>query len=90
MLLVLLTAGWTWMQFYQAGGDPASVSAWMMGGVFGGFILALVTIFKKEWAPVTAPFYALAQGFFIGGISSMFEARYPGIVIQATSLTFGT
>lgn len=90
MLLVLLTAGWTWMHFYQSGGDPAAVSSWMMGGVFGGFILAMVTIFKKEWAPATAPLYALAEGFFIGGISSIFEANYPGIVIQATTLTFGT
>ncbi len=61
----------------------------MIGGI-GGFIMALVTIFKKEWAPMTAPLYALLQGLFIGGISSMIEASYPGIVIQAVSLTFGT
>lgn len=90
LFLVLATAGWTWMKFYQAGGDPAAVSTWMMVGVFGGFGLALATIFKKEWAPVTAPLYALFEGFFIGGVSSMFEAQFPGIVIQATALTFGT
>jgi len=27
---------------------------------------------------------------FLGGISSIFEAQYPGIVIQAVGLTFGT
>lgn len=90
MLLALLTAGWTWMEFYKSGQNPASVSGWMMLGVFGGFVLALVTVFKREWAPATAPLYALAEGFFIGGISSLFEAKYPGIVIQATALTFGT
>jgi len=90
MFLTLLTAGWTWFKFYKAGGDPASVSSWMMLGVFGGFVLALVTIFKKEWAPATAPLYALAEGFFIGGVSALFESKFPGIVIQATSLTFGT
>ncbi len=90
LLFTMLTAGWTWAQFYRAGGDPAAVSGWMMLGLFGGFILAMVTIFKKEWAPVTASFYALCEGFFIGGISSIFEARFPGIVIQAASLTFGT
>ncbi len=26
----------------------------------------------------------------LGGISSIFEAQYPGIVIQAVALTFGT
>jgi len=78
------------MQFFRSGGNPASVNTWMMVGLFGGFILAMVTIFKKEWAPVSAPFYALFEGFFLGAISSIFEARFPGIAIQATSLTLGT
>lgn len=90
LLCVLATAGWTWMQFFQSGGNPASVQVWMWVGLLGGLGLAFATVFKKEWAPVTAPLYALAEGLFIGGISSIFEANYPGIVIQATSLTFGT
>jgi uncharacterized YccA/Bax inhibitor family protein len=56
----------------------------------GGLILALVTVFKKEWSPVTAPMYALVEGFFLGAISAVFEARFPGIVFQAVLLTFGT
>ena len=48
------------------------------------------TIFKKTWAPVTAPLYALFEGLFLGAISAMFEARFPGIVMQAVVLTFGT
>ena len=90
LLCTLLTAGWTWVKFFQAGKDPAAVSGLMMFGVFAGFILALITIFKQTWAPVTSIFYALAEGFFLGGISSLFEASFPGIVIQATTLTFGT
>jgi len=62
----------------------------MIGGLFGGFIVALVTIFKKEWSPVTAPVYALLEGLALGGISAMFELRYPGIAIQGVGLTFGT
>jgi len=90
LLMVLLTAGFTWMKFFQSGGNPAAVSGWMMLGLFGGFISALVTIFKAEWSGITAPVYALFEGLFLGGISSVFEAQYPGIVIQATTLTFGT
>jgi uncharacterized YccA/Bax inhibitor family protein len=56
----------------------------------GGFIVALVTVFKKEWSPVTAPIYALLEGLVLGGISAMTELRYPGIAIQAVSITFGT
>lgn len=90
LMLAMLSAGWTWIKFYQSGGDVSTVTPWMIGGVVGGLILAMATIFKKEWAPITAPLYALVEGLAIGGISSMFEASYPGIVIQAVSLTFGT
>ena len=54
------------------------------------FIVALVTIFKKEWAPVTAPIYALLEGLVLGSVSAMYEARFHGIAIQAVGLTFGT
>ena len=93
LLLVCVSAAWIWNRFYSAP-EPsqalADISLWMFGGAIGGFIVALVTIFKKSWAGVTAPIYALLEGLFLGGISATFEARYPGIVIQAVGLTFGT
>jgi uncharacterized YccA/Bax inhibitor family protein len=58
--------------------------------VLGGFALAMVTAFKREWAGVTTPLYATVEGLALGGISAVFEARYPGIVSQAVFLTFGT
>ena len=50
----------------------------------------MITAFKKTWSPVTAPIYALLEGLFLGALSSMMEQRFPGIVIQAVGLTFGT
>ena len=88
-LLVLITSSWTW-RLYYASGNPSAVIPWVLGGAFGGFIVALITIFKKQWAYFTAPIYALLEGMFLGGISAIFEAQYPGIVIQAVSLTLGT
>jgi uncharacterized YccA/Bax inhibitor family protein len=90
LLLVIIGAWWTWRMFFAAEGNPAVVMPWVMGGAIGGLVMALVTIFKKEWAGVTAPAYAVLEGFMLGGISSILEARYPGIVIQAVGLTFGT
>ena len=87
LLLVLLTSAWTWRLYYTAAG---SLGVWIFGGAIGGFIVALITVFKKQWAAMTAPLYALLEGLVLGGISSMLEARYPGIVIQAVGLTFGT
>ena len=59
-------------------------------GLIGGFVTALVTIFKKTAAPYTTPLYAAFEGLLLGGISKMFEMQYPGIVINAVALTFGT
>ena len=89
LVCTIATAFFTWSQFMQTL-EPASVTGWMMLGFIGGFICAMVTIFKKEWSPVTAPAYALLEGLALGGISALFELRYPGIAIQAVGLTFGT
>lgn len=90
LLLVLLPAAWVWRQFFIAGQNPASVQTWMMGGLIAGFVLALATVFKKNWAPMTAPLYAVAEGLFLGGLSGIFEKSYPGIVVQAVSLSIAT
>jgi uncharacterized YccA/Bax inhibitor family protein len=89
LLCAMATAAWTW-HLYLESHDPAAVLPLMGGGLIGGFIFSLVTIFKKEWSPVTAPIYALLEGLVLGGISAISEVRYPGIGIQAVSLTFGT
>ena len=90
LLVAMMSAGWTWMKFYQSGGNAASVSTLLWIGGIGGFVMALVTVFKKEWAGITAPLYALLEGFFIGGLSAVLEVSFPGIVMQAAGLTFGT
>jgi uncharacterized YccA/Bax inhibitor family protein len=89
LALVCITAIYTWGRYYSAG-TPAAIMPLMWTGVLGGFVMCLVTVFKKEWAGVTAPIYALLKGFVVGGLSAIFEQRFPGIVIQAVGLTFGT
>lgn len=89
LVLVLVPAAWTWSRFLTSG-NPGAVMPWMYIGIFGGLIVAIATVFKKEWAPVTAPLYSVLEGLALGGISAMFEMQFPGIVIQAVLLTFGT
>jgi len=88
LLCVVATAAWTWGLSHSEA--PGAALPWMLGGVFGGFAVALVTIFKKEWSPITAPVYALLEGLALGGISAIFERMYPGVAMQAVGLTFGT
>jgi uncharacterized YccA/Bax inhibitor family protein len=80
LVLILMAAAWV---------SLLTGPAFMFLGAIVGFVLALVTVFRKQWAPITAPLYAFAQGLFIGGISVVLEDTYPGIVIPAVSLTVG-
>src|SRR5688500_16546446 len=85
LLLLMLPATFVWGEFFS--GNAAIAAPATMIGAIVGFILALVTVFKAPWAPVTAPLYALAQGLFLGGASAALEMRFPGVVIQAVGLT---
>ena len=87
LLCVVVTAAYTWGLSHSE--TPEAAIPWMIGGVIGGLVLAVVTMFKKQWSPITAPIYALLEGFALGGISAMFERSYPGIATQAVMLTFG-
>ena len=92
LLMSLLTAAFAWSQvdFGVDGRPQPGFGVYLWGGLICGFVLALVTIFKKAWAPVTAPLYALVEGFFLGALSAMYNHMYNGIVLQAVMLTFGT
>ena len=45
---------------------------WVWPGFIGGFIVALITVFKKEWSPITVPIYAVLEGLALGGISHIY------------------
>lgn len=89
LLCAVATAAWTWNHFL-ATRDLSFAGPAMTLGVFGGLIFALITSFKREWSPVTAPIYALLEGLALGGFSALLELRYPGIAMEAVALTFGT
>ena len=78
------------MPLFGMGMGGGNVLLMTIGGAIGGLIFALITCFKPTWAPITAPLYAAAEGLFIGAISAFAESRFPGIVLQAVGLTFGT
>ena len=91
-LLVMGTASFTWSAFNQG----RDVQSWIYIGLFGGFITAMILIFKPMLAPYLAPVYALLEGVFIGGVSATYDFAFKGaetagaggIVMQAVGLTF--
>lgn len=90
LLLSVLTAAFAWSRTFTESGEMApGAMIYLIGGAIGGLVLALITAFKKEWSPVTAPMYAIVEGFFLGTISAIYNAQFQGIVLQAVMLTFG-
>ena len=88
LALAVLSAGVTWPMVMS--GDGANAVPWAMGGAIAGIVFAIILRFKMHWAPYLAPAYALCEGLFLGAISAVFEARYPGIAVQAITATGGT
>lgn len=88
LLLVIASASYTWN--LVLGDDPGRVGTLAIVGGIGGFIMALVTVFSPKSSPYTAPVYAILEGMFLGAISAVINARYPGVAFQAVLLTIGT
>jgi len=94
LILLVAFASITWKMVMTVNAEGQMVAApglfgYMIGGAIGGLIFALITVFKPTWSPVTAPIYAALEGLFIGALSAFAESKFPGIVLQATGLTFG-
>ena len=88
LVLVVASGAFTWDKIKL--GDVADASQWALAGLIGGLVFCLITVFKKEWSPVTAPVYAICEGLLLGAVSALMEARFKGIVVDAVLLTAGT
>tara|TARA_Y100000590_G_scaffold410555_1_gene503727 strand:- start:203 stop:943 length:741 start_codon:yes stop_codon:yes gene_type:complete len=80
LILLLLSAYYTF---------STGSTSYILFGFIGGIILAIATVIKKQWAPITVPIYAILEGLALGGISAIYESMYTGIVQQAIFLTLG-
>src|SRR5215208_1448764 len=85
ILLVTFSAAFTWREV-SVGNTGILVPAMLVGGL-GGFIVAMVTVFKPNLAPITAPFYAVLEGLILGAISAFYQSQAKGIPMQAVGLT---
>ena len=86
ILLAIFSAAFTWRE--SLGGNPGILTPALLVGGLGGFIVAMVTIFKPHLSPITAPLYAVLEGLLLGALSARYEARWAGLPLQAVGLTF--
>ncbi|MEI7547519.1 MAG: Bax inhibitor-1/YccA family protein [Actinomycetota bacterium] len=87
LVLLLATATAGWIMAPTSTGDANGAMGLGIGGIVVGLVCAIVLRFKPTLAPVLAPIYALAEGFFLGVISRVYDAQYNGIVLQAVGAT---
>lgn len=84
--LLCTSAMWSWNRFAT---HPESTMTFIIAGSLVGLVLALITCWKKTWAPVTGSLYAVAKGLAVGALSAYYASLYEGIVMQAVLLTVG-
>ncbi len=93
LLVLSLSAMWAKFWVGTAVEDMATRMAglmpWLIGGGIAGFVLVLVNVFAPRTAPVVAPLYAICEGIFLGALTMIMEARYPGLPILAAVITIG-
>jgi uncharacterized YccA/Bax inhibitor family protein len=89
LLLASAAVGWIQTGGPERVGDEVryELPALALVGLLAGFVMALVLMFRPHLARFLAPAYAIAEGFFLGAISRMYETYYDGIVIQAAGAT---
>ncbi len=86
LVVMMITALWPWSM--AAAGNLQAASGLMEIGLIVGLVLALIISFKPTTAPYLSVPYAAVEGVVLGGISAVFEQRYPGIAIEAVGATF--
>ena len=83
-LLLVCAAAFVWSRLTSGYTDIGMML--MGGGLIVGFILALIISFTRN--KYLVPVYAVCEGCALGGLSAIFEAQFPGIVVQAVAGTF--
>jgi len=87
LALVLAGVGWTWNVYFSSQ-RIEDVLPYVWIGSLGGLLVAFITIFNKQ-SQRTRPRPTPCSRLAVGGLSALYEARQPGIAIQAVGLTFG-
>lgn len=75
---------------YSIVNNPSTAGALTLTGSIGGFIAAMVTIFKPTIARYSMPIYAILEGVFLGAASIYIPAAFGApisVVFQAVAAT---
>ena len=68
---------------------PRETNTQILIAALAAFVVAIAMVMMPRGAKVLAPLYALAEGVVIGAISYVYNAQFPGIVVEAVGATLG-
>jgi uncharacterized YccA/Bax inhibitor family protein len=91
VLVAMATYALAWMGTGSTGVGGISAESFMplaAGVSIGSLILGMYIIFARSCNPILISLYAAAQGFLLGTISRVADARYPGIAFETAASTF--
>lgn len=87
LVVVAVSAGFSWNLLSSSGADMGSSWLWLMLASFAALIIGLVISFKPTTAPILSIPYAVLQGGVLGAISGIYATAFDGIVQQAVLIT---
>ena len=86
LLIIATITGYVW-KLYSEG---TNIGWYTTGGMLGAIVISIVISVRNHWAHFLVPLYAIAKGFFLGGISSYAHAKFPNLPYQAVGVTIIT
>lgn len=86
MVLCAISAAGIWVTSTSLG--PSMPTAITVAALLG-FGIAMATVFRPGWSPITAPLYAIVEGVLLGGVTLLINAnpRLAGLPLTALGLT---
>lgn len=86
---IIIVSGVT-AYIWKLDSNGLDVSWFRLGGIIAAIIISVIISYKKNWAPILVPLYAVAKGCFIGGFSAWVKNKYPELPFQAIGVTVVT
>ena len=84
LFILVISTAYMWTSYY-AGKGVVLPTVIAMGGGLAGFY---VSFRVPEISVVTVPLFMILEGLTVGGVSALVEFFYPGVVLNAVTLTY--
>ena len=90
LFVILLASGVIgWLSVRGSAATGQTFPGWIIAPLLIGLGLVIASALRPKISPITAPFYALAEGLVVGAISHVYNIQWHGIAAEAALGTAG-